>query len=98
MKSFRPENKQARNVERQVHEDAAKIARRYKLIDQTKQSREFPLTAIEPYVVAAIASLLNFTSTQTERAEFLSALKSKYPQPSSENGYLNPGIINFYYQ
>jgi AraC-like DNA-binding protein len=78
--------------------DASKIADLHSHFERNEQLEEFALATIEPYVIAAIAALVNFTSTQNDKAEFLSALKSKYPQPSAENRYFNPGIINFYYQ
>jgi hypothetical protein len=67
-------------------------------IDKLKSSVEeanYKLSYIDPYVVSAVSDFVALTLGHNEKANFLTEVKDKYPR---EMKFIQPGIINLYYQ
>jgi hypothetical protein len=60
----------------------------------TPEERQFKLSFLDPYFVAAVSDLVGLTLGQHEKAKFLVEVKGGYPERLD---YIQPGLVNLYY-
>jgi hypothetical protein len=69
------------------------VRRAVEKLQASPAERQYRLSFIDPYFVAAVSDLVALTLGQTEKASFLVQVKGAYPKSLD---YIQPGLINLY--
>ena len=72
----------------------AKVGEAVAQLKATPGERQFKLSFLDPYFVAAVSDMVGLALGQHEKAKFLVEVKGGYPEMLD---YIQPGLINFYY-